>query len=483
LIGAGQVGQLIIRELRRNLEARLMPVAFVDDDPEKRNHRFQGIMNMGLINDLPDVIRKTSADVVMIAIAFPSTELIGRIVRLSSKSGVDILHVPGLGTDPNVPVRIKAIEEFKYEDLLGRKQLNLLNNLVKNTIAGKRILVTGAAGSIGSELCRQVTRFNPESIILFDNSENSLFYLNQELQAVDTGIIPCLGDVTDEGDLARLFLKYRPEIVFHAAAYKHVPLAEINPYNVIKNNVLGMWRLIEAIKTYGTGKFVLISTDKAVMPENIMGATKRVAELMVLNSKILSRNGCAVRFGNVLGSNGSVVPVFNQMIREGGPVQITHPDIERYFMTIPEAVQLVLQAATLNGGGKLYVLDMGDPVKIMDLAKNMIRLSGLEPDKDIKIEITGLRPGEKIEEILHSEDEILEESEHPMIRRISNPDYDFSAIDAGVGRLIDAIVNIDEFTAVKELYAFQDMNNMPTSMIDRFADSGVVYVTPEQTIV
>ena len=483
LIGAGQVGQLIVRELRRNLEAGLTPVAFVDDDPEKNDHRFQGIMNMGSVNDLPDVIRKTSADVVMIAIAFPSTELIGRIIELSSKSGVDLLHVPGLGTNPNIPVCINGIKEFQTEDLLGRKQLNLLNNLVKETIAGKRVLVTGAAGSIGSELCRQIARFAPASIILFDNSENSLFYLNHELQAVDTRVIPCLGDVTDEGDLARLFMKYRPEVVFHAAAYKHVPLAEANPFNVIKNNVLGMWRMTEAIKTYGAEKFVLISTDKAVKPENIMGATKRVAELMVLGSKNLHRNGCAVRFGNVLGSTGSVVPTFNKMISEGGPVQITHPDIERYFMTIPEAVQLVLQAATLNGGGDLYVLDMGDPVRIMDLAKNMIRLSGLEPDKDIKIEITGLRPGEKIAEKLYSEDEILEDSKHPTIRRISNPDYDYSSIDAAIGRLIAAIVNEDESTAIRELCGFRDMINMPDGLIDQGAPSGVVYMTPKKTVV
>ena len=483
LIGAGKVGQLITRELRMKPYSGLIPVAFVDDDPEKRNQMFQGVLSMGTINDLPAVIRKTSADAVMIAIAFPTPELIGRIVELTSRSGVEILHVPGLGSDPNIPVRINGIKEFQSEDLLGRKQLSLLDKLVRKTIAGKRILVTGAAGSIGSELCRQIASFEPASIILFDNSENSLFNLDNELQDVNARIAPCLGDVTDEGDLARVFLKYRPEVVFHAAAYKHVPLAEANPFSVIKNNILGMWRLTEAVKTYGTEKFVLISTDKAVMPENIMGATKRVAELMVLSSINLSRSGCAVRFGNVLDSNGSVVPTFNKMISEGGPVKVTHPDIERYFMTIPEAVQLVLQAATLNCGGDLYVLDMGDPVKIMDLAKNMIRLSGLEPDKDIKIEITGLRPGEKLEEILHSGDEILEKSNHPMIRRISNSDYDYSSIDAGIGRLIYAIVNEDEITAIKELYAFRDMSNMPTGLLDEKVPSGVVYMNPKQTIV
>ena len=466
LIGAGEAGQMMVREMRRNPSLWMKPVAFVDDNPEKVGLRFQGIKVMGSTDKIPDVVKKTGADQAVIAIAYPSAGFMTRIMNVCNEAGIDVRVMNGHSTEFNGHLRISQIKKVEIEDLLGRQQIDLVDSAIEENIRGKRVLITGAAGSIGSEICRQMVRFKPESMILFDNSENSLFYLDGELksQVKDIDVVACLGDVTDDGDLARVFTNYRPDVVFHAAAYKHVPMAEANPFQVIKNNVLGTWRTINAAKTYGAEQFVLISTDKAVLPENIMGATKRVAEVMVHYSSYMPKRSCAVRFGNVLDSAGSVVPIFRRMISEGGPVFVTHPDIERYFMTIPEAVQLVLQAATMDMERDIFVLDMGDPVRIMDLAKNMIILSGLEPERDIKIEVNGLRPGEKLEELLFSDDEVVESSKHPKIRCIHSNSRDNSTIEAGIGHLISLIIDGDEEAAIRKVVALTDMGVRDTEM-------------------
>ena len=463
LIGAGEAGQMMVREMRKNPALWMNPVAFVDDNHEKIGLRFQGIKVMGSIDQLPEVVSRTGAELAIIAMAYPSAKLMSRIMGICQDADIDVRVVHGLTADPDGQLRISHIKKVQVGDLLGRQQLDLSDTAIEENLRGRKILVTGGAGSIGSEIGRQLIQFKPEVIILFDNTENSLFYVENELNGRPDGpkIITYLGDVTDENDLARAFSKYRPDVVFHAAAYKHVPIAESNPFQVIKNNVLGTWRTINASKAYGVEQFVLISTDKAVNPENIMGATKRIAELMVHYLSYRPNRSCAVRFGNVLDSAGSVVPIFRRMISRGGPVKVTHPDIERYFMTIPEAVQLVLQTTTMNMTGDVFVLDMGEPVNIMDLARKMIKLSGLEPEKDIEILVTGLRPGEKLEEILYSEEEEVTASRHSKISRITSNSHDKSKVEANIAHLIGLIMDGDETEAISKVAALSGMRVSP----------------------
>jgi FlaA1/EpsC-like NDP-sugar epimerase len=381
-------------------------VGFLDDDPRKKGERFQGIRVLGRQGNLAAVCSKNNVHEVIIAIPSASNREIRRIVERCLAAGVKFKTLPGVGDLIDGRVSVQHIREVDLEDLLGREPARLDVEKIRAYLSGKRVLVTGAGGSIGSEICRQVARFAPGKIILFDNAETPLFHIEQELlkNFPDVRLIPIVGDIRYRARVEAIFDEFIPEVVFHAAAYKHVPMMEHNPAESVNNNVRGTKIIADAAHAFGAKNFVMISTDKAVNPTNVMGATKRAAELYVQSLSRRSRTHfVTVRFGNVLGSNGSVVPTFKEQIRKGGPVTVTHPEVTRFFMTIPEASQLVLQAGSMGKGGEIFLLDMGEPVKIVHLAEELIRLSGLRPYEDIDITFTGLRPGEKLyEELLLS---------------------------------------------------------------------------------
>ncbi|MGB4373018.1 MAG: nucleoside-diphosphate sugar epimerase/dehydratase, partial [Halanaerobiales bacterium] len=396
IIGAGDAGEIIIREMNKHPELGKKIIGLIDDDLGKANLEMHGLKVLGNRYDIPKVIEKYAVDEVIIAMPSARGKDIKEIYNLSIQNDVRVKIVPGVYELINGNVNLSQIREVKVEDLLGREQVKLDIKKIARDVEGRTVMVTGAGGSIGSELCRQIARFKPWRLLMLDNYENSLYYLDLELKKgfPDIEIIPIISCVRDKERLDNLFASYRPDLVFHAAAHKHVPLMEYNPGEAVKNNIFGTRNLLEVADRYKVDKFVLISTDKAVNPTNVMGATKRVAEMLVqaMNKRSQTKY-MAVRFGNVLGSNGSVIPLFKKQIATGGPVTVTHEEVTRYFMTIPEAVQLVIQAAALGRGGEVFVLDMGEPVKIIDLAKDLIKLSGLKLGEDIDIEITGLRPG------------------------------------------------------------------------------------------
>jgi len=406
VVGAGDAGQMIAREIRQNPRLCLEVVGFVDDDPMKRGERFQGVPVLGGQQEIASLCRRQSIDEVIIAIPSASGKEIRKIVDLCLKAEVDFKTLPGVSDLIDGRVSIQSVREVSLDDLLGREPVRLEVDKIRSYLAGKRVLVTGAAGSIGSEICRQVARFAPEKIILFDHAETSLFYVEQELLKVssDIRIVPIVGDVRCRSRVEAIFDEFMPEVVFHAAAYKHVPMMEHNPAEAANNNVRGSMVVADAADLFGVKHFVMISTDKAVRPTNVMGASKRAAELYVQTLAQRSKTHfVTVRFGNVLGSSGSVVPIFKEQIRNGGPVTVTHPEVTRYFMTIPEATQLVLlvlQAGSMGRGGEIFLLDMGEAVRIVHLAEELIRLSGFRPYEDIDIVFTGLRPGEKLYEEL-----------------------------------------------------------------------------------
>ena len=427
IIGAGDAGEIIIREMNKHPELGKKIVGLIDDNPGKANLQMHGVRVLGNRYDIPKVIEKYAVDEVIIAMPSAPGKDIKEIYNLSVQTDVKVKIVPGVYELINGNVNLNQIREVKVEDLLGREQVKLDIKRIARDVEGRTILVTGAGGSIGSELCRQIARFKPCCLLMLDIYENNLYYLDLELKKKypDIEIIPIISSIRDKERLDNLFARYRPELVFHAAAHKHVPLMEYHPGEAVKNNIFGTRNLLEVADRYNVDKFVLISTDKAVNPTNVMGATKRVAEMLVQAMNKRSRTKyMAVRFGNVLGSNGSVIPLFQKQIAAGGPVTVTHEEVTRYFMTIPEAVQLVIQAAALGKGGEVFVLDMGEPVKIIDLAKDLIKLSGLKLGEDIDIEITGLRPGEKLyEELLHdTENNISTEHERIFITRLEEID-------------------------------------------------------------
>lgn len=427
IIGAGDAGEIIIREMNKHPELGKKIIGLIDDDLGKANLEMHGLKVLGNRYDIPKVIEKYAVDEVIIAMPSARGKDIKEIYNLSIQNDVRVKIVPGVYELINGNVNLSQIREVKVEDLLGREQVKLNIKKIARDVEGRTVMVTGAGGSIGSELCRQIARFKPWRLLMLDNYENSLYYLDLELKKgfPDIEIIPIISCVRDKERLDNLFASYRPDLVFHAAAHKHVPLMEYNPGEAVKNNIFGTRNLLEVADRYKVDKFVLISTDKAVNPTNVMGATKRVAEMLVqaMNKRSQTKY-MAVRFGNVLGSNGSVIPLFKKQIATGGPVTVTHEEVTRYFMTIPEAVQLVIQAAALGRGGEVFVLDMGEPVKIIDLAKDLIKLSGLKLGEDIDIEITGLRPGEKLyEELLHdTENSIRTEHERIYITRLEEID-------------------------------------------------------------
>ena len=411
IVGAGDVGERIVREMEKDKKGRYYPVAFVDDDPEMHKVTIRGVRVLGTRKDIPRLVQKLQIDMVLIAIPSASPKVMQDIVVLAQKAVVkNIRIIPKLYDLISGKIRINDIREIELDDLLGRTPTTIDTISINEYLEDKRVIVTGAGGSIGSELVRKIATFNPSEILLFEIDETELYYLVNEVGEQFSNIHPVLGDITDADKVKRIFASFKPDIIFHAAAYKHVPMMEYYPDEAVKVNVLGTKIVAEAAAECGSvEKFVMISTDKAVNPTSVLGATKRIAEYIIRGLNVTSETTfIAVRFGNVLGSRGSVIPVFQRQIKRGGPITITHPDMQRYFMTIPEATLLVLQAAAIGNGGEVYVLDMGEPVKILDLAETLIHLSGFEPNRDIPIVFTGMRPGEKLfEEILTAEEGML----------------------------------------------------------------------------
>jgi FlaA1/EpsC-like NDP-sugar epimerase len=440
VVGAGDAGSMVVREILRNPQLRLRPVAFVDDDREKLKKEIHGVRVAGMLSQLASVVEHTRAQEVIIAVPTAPGPVVRRVADICRLQGIPFRTMPGIYELLGGKVSVNRLREVDISDLLRREPASIDDEAVGRTLAGKRVLVTGAGGSIGLELCRQVSRWKPVELILLGHGENSIFDGLLELQEGNGGLPlhPVIADIRDPNRMRSIFEAYRPDVVFHAAAHKHVPLMEMNPEEAVTNNVLGTRTVVEAALAAGTERLVLISTDKAVQPYSVMGATKRIAELIVHDAALRSgRPFVSVRFGNVLGSRGSIVPLFKRQIARGGPVTITHPDMRRYFMTIPEAVHLVLQAACMGLGGEVFVLRMGEQVLIVDLAEDLIRLSGLEPGRDVEIVYTGARAGEKLSEALWDEEGSYRPTAHPDIVGVDEEvDLTGEALEATVGELL-----------------------------------------------
>lgn len=420
LIGAGQAGLIVAKELATRPDIGMKAVAFLDDDRVKHGTIVHGVPVVGRTEQVAELCRKYGAHQVLITIANAPGHEIRRITKLCGDAGIPTKIIPGIYEIVGGRVNLSRIRDVSIEDLLGREPVVLETDAISAAMMDRVVLVTGAGGSIGSELCRQLCRFKPGRLVLVEQAENALFNIHRELIAARPElagrIIPRIADVTDAARMTRIFTEFRPEVVFHAAAHKHVPMMEWNPGEAVKNNVLGTRQLADIAHAHRVREFVMISTDKAVNPTSMMGASKRAAEIYIqaLSQKSETKF-VTVRFGNVLGSAGSVIPIFKEQIERGGPVTVTHPDMKRYFMTIPEACQLVLQAGSMGAGGEIFILDMGEPVKIVDLARDLIRLSGLRPNEDIEIQFSGVRPGEKLFEELSVAEEFADKTRHPKI--------------------------------------------------------------------
>jgi len=442
IIGAGDCGEKIYREIRDNASLQYKVVGFLDDNKKKIGRTIHGIPVLSRIDDIVQTVAKVEADEALIAIPSATGSQMRRIVDLCKPSGIPFKTVPGYGELIDGRVTVKAIRDVAYRDLLGREVIKLDEEGIGAYINDQRVLVTGAGGSIGSELCRQICRFHPGKLILYERAESPLYDIELELKdnykSID--IVPVLGDIQNKKQLKQTFDTNSPMTVFHAAAYKHVPMLEIQSWKAIENNVIGTANLIDAVNNSNVERFVFVSTDKAVRPTNVMGASKRVAEMLIQcqNSNNASRTRYAiVRFGNVVGSIGSVVPRFRKQIEKGGPVTVTHPDVTRYFMTIPEACQLILQAGALSSDNdvEVFILDMGTPIKIADMARDLIRLSGFEPDTDIQIEFIGLRPGEKLFEELITEGEGIVSTSHEKIMALQGEVCRLEILNGHIGEL------------------------------------------------
>jgi FlaA1/EpsC-like NDP-sugar epimerase len=417
ILGAGDAGEKILREILESPGLDHNVVGFLDDDPGKRGRTMHGVPVLAEIAMLPYVAQKVQPDEILLALPSVSGSRMRSIVELCKEVGIPFKTLPVIGEIIDGKVSVRSLREVNFQDLLGRPAVNLDDEGIRSILADKIVLVSGCGGSIGSELCRQIIRYAPRLLILLDAGETNLYSIQMELQHERdfSAYVPVLGQVQDADLLEDVFLKYKPDVVFHAAAYKHVPMLERNPWQAVFTNILGSQVIMEKALAHETQRFVLVSTDKAVRPTNVMGASKRVSELLLRNMQNGRTRFMAVRFGNVVGSSGSVIPLFRRQIELGGPVTVTHPEMIRYFMTIPESVQLILQSAALGTGGEIFVLDMGTPVKILDMARDLIRLSGKEPDVDIPIVITGPREGEKLFEELITEDEGVVGTSHEKI--------------------------------------------------------------------
>ena len=456
IVGAGKSGEKIYREIIDNHELSYDVIGFVDDHPGKTGKSIHGKSVLGNVDQLQELARKLQADEIIIAISSATSKQMRRIVNLCKETDVPYKTIPGMGEIISGGVSISTIRDVSYNDLLGRDNIRLDQELIQSTLTGSRILVTGAGGSIGSELCRQICRFAPKQLVLLERAETPLYDIDMELRRrfPQLDIIPLMADIQHEDQLEAAFALHRPDVVLHAAAYKHVPMMENHPWKAIKNNIIGTRNLVDVAARYQVDRFVLVSTDKAVRPTNVMGATKRIAELLVLNHNTLSRSQTkfmAVRFGNVVGSAGSVLPLFKKQIEGGGPVTVTHKDITRYFMTIPEATQLILQAGAMGQGGEIFILDMGEPVKIDSLARDFIRLSGFEPDVDMDIQYIGLRPGEKLFEELITEGEGIVPTKHRKIMVLRGKSNDLDELNQALNELCHIARNQEKSPIRKKL--------------------------------
>lgn len=463
VVGAGQAGEMLVRDLHRKAGGDYQPVAIVDDKPRRQGRHLHGVPVVGRCEDIPSLCSNLEIDLILLAVPSASTDQMKRIVGYCEESGVHVRTVPDLDALMSGQVSINELREVSIEDILGRDQVVLDWESIGSGLGGKSILVTGGGGSIGSELCRQIARLNPSRLILLENSEYNLYSIEIDLKREfeHTSFVFQLGDVSDVASVRRIFDLYKPDIVFHAAAYKHVPMLEGQVREAFKNNVLGTRNVAIEADRSGCAEFVLISTDKAVNPSNVMGASKRTAEIFCQNLNARSdTNYITVRFGNVLGSAGSVIPLFRKQIAAGGPVTVTHKDIERYFMTIPEACQLIMQASIIGKGGEIFVLDMGEPVKISFLAEQMIRLSGREPGKDIEIIYTGLRPGEKMYEELFHDSEQLESTEHEKIMLSRHRVVEWARLEVLMGKTELACDKYDEDTLFESINEFVPENRI-----------------------
>lgn len=418
IIGAGDAGAALIKEIGASNKNDKKLVCLIDDNPNKIGNYLDGVKVEGMVEDITKIAEKNKIDQILIAIPSATKKEMKVIVDICKETGKDVLKLPGMYQLVNGDVSVSQLKKIDIDDLLGRDKIETDLDEIMNYVSNKVVMVTGGGGSIGSELCRQITLYKPKQLIIFDNYENTTYSIQHELKNKypELNLVVLIGSVRNAKRINSVFEQYKPEIIYHATAHKHVPLMEDSPNEAMQNNVLGTWKIAEAADRWNVEKFVMISTDKAVNPTNVMGATKRICEMIVQTFNNKSETEfVAVRFGNVLGSNGSVIPLFEKQIRDGGPVTVTHADVTRYFMTIPEAVALVLQAGSLAKGGEIFVLDMGEPVKIYDLARNLILLSGLKPNIDIDIKYIGLRPGEKLYEELLMGEEGLEKTKNKLI--------------------------------------------------------------------
>jgi len=440
IIGAGNAGEALLREILRMKMAEYEVIGFIDDDPLKKHIHIHGIPVLGSVNELPEICDGRSIEEIAIAMPSATQMQLRHVVQVCKGTKIRFRMVPSITDIASGKLKVSQIRDVDINDLLGRSVVELDLDLIEDFLKKKTICVTGAGGSIGSEMCRQVCHFGPKLLLLVEQAENPLFHIERELRKnfPDVNVVAVICDIADKWRVDEVFAKYRPEVVIHAAAHKHVPLMETNPGESIKNNVVGTMNVSNASDQFGVSSFVMISTDKAVNPTSLMGSSKRVAEMYIQDLNNLSKTHfVTVRFGNVLGSNGSVVPIFKKQIANGGPVTVTHPEMVRYFMTIPEASQLVLQAATMGEGGEIFVLDMGEPVKIVDLARELITLSGFKPDEEIEISFTGLRPGEKLFEELSIEGEGMAQTKHPKIGVWKNIPMDRQKLLDGIKELIE----------------------------------------------
>lgn len=456
VIGAGDAGAMAVKEMKKHPDLYYEPVALIDDNKSKVGRSINGVPVLGTRSDIVNIVKSMDIEEILIALPSVGNEERREIIKICNSTGIKSKILPGIYELINGKISINQIRDVEIEDLLGRDPIELNIDGIADYLSNKVVLITGGGGSIGSELCRQIVKFSPKKLIILDIYENSAYDLQMELnfKYPDISKEVVIASIREKDRLEEVFKRFEPEVVFHAAAHKHVPLMEANPKEAIKNNVVGTLNLAKTADKFGTKKFVLISTDKAVNPTNIMGATKRMCEMIIQSiNKESKTEFVAVRFGNVLGSNGSVIPLFKKQIKEGGPITVTHPDINRYFMTIPEAAQLVIEAGSMAKGGEIFVLDMGRPVKIVDLAKDLIRLSGFEPDRDIKIKFTGLRPGEKLYEELLMDEEGIKNTKHKKIFIGKPGKYDFYDVCEKVDTLKASLDGSEEeiFQLVEEI--------------------------------
>jgi FlaA1/EpsC-like NDP-sugar epimerase len=468
IVGAGDAGALVVRELQKNPQLNLIPVGFLDDNPGKQKQQLYGVPVVGTLNDMARVLYRIQVDEVIIAIPTAPGRVVRKVADVCRLKGVPFRTMPGIYELLGGKVSVSRLREVDITDLLRREPTRMRDQEIGETLSGHSVLVTGAGGSIGRELCRQIARWGPSELLLLGHGENSIFETLMELQESfpSLPVRPIIADVRDWPRIKGIFQEHRPHVVFHAAAHKHVPLMELNIQDAVTNNVMGTRNVVEAALDSGAERLVMISTDKAIHPINIMGATKRIAESIVLDAAARSgRPYSVVRFGNVLGSRGSVVPLFKRQIARGGPVTITHPDMKRFFMTIPEAVYLVLQASSMGVGGEVFVLNMGQQVRILDLAEDLIRLSGLEPGRDIEIVFTGIRPGEKLSEELWEDGSLLQKTIHPDIMRLDCKD-DLCSSD--LIKAVDELVHLAQEGETKAV----------TRLLDEMIPGSAVRSTP-----